>query len=63
MWNQYTGEKMDPEGMVALLNYREDGTTRKCRPSSTATCKAEASLLDSLFHVLGGWLEGGEVLN
>ena len=25
---QYTGEKMDPEGMIALLNYREDGTTR-----------------------------------
>ncbi len=25
---QYTGEKMDPDGMVALLNYREDGVTR-----------------------------------
>lgn len=23
----YTGESMDPDGMVALLNYREDGTT------------------------------------
>ncbi|KAI8879711.1 translationally-controlled tumor protein [Backusella circina FSU 941] len=23
----YTGESMDPEGMVALLNYREDGVT------------------------------------
>ncbi|KAI8971433.1 translationally-controlled tumor protein [Mycotypha africana] len=23
----YTGENMDPEGMVALLNYREDGVT------------------------------------
>ncbi|PSR77280.1 hypothetical protein EW026_g4036 [Hermanssonia centrifuga] len=23
----YTGEKMDPDGMVALLNYREDGVT------------------------------------
>jgi len=23
----YTGESMNPEGMVALLNYREDGTT------------------------------------
>jgi len=23
----YTGENMDPEGMIALLNYREDGTT------------------------------------
>jgi hypothetical protein len=23
----YTGESMDPEGMIALLNYREDGVT------------------------------------
>ena len=23
----YTGENMNPEGMVALLNYREDGVT------------------------------------
>lgn len=23
----YTGEKMDPDGMVALLNYRDDGIT------------------------------------
>jgi len=23
----YTGESMDPEGMIALLNYREDGIT------------------------------------
>ena len=23
----YTGDKMDPEAMVVLLNYREDGTT------------------------------------
>jgi len=23
----YTGESMNPEGMVALLNYREDGIT------------------------------------
>jgi Translationally controlled tumour protein len=26
---QYVGESMNPEGMVALLNYREDGITRK----------------------------------
>lgn len=26
-WEFYTGESMDPEGMVALLNYREDGVT------------------------------------
>ena len=24
----YTGENMNPDGMVALLNYREDGITR-----------------------------------
>jgi len=23
----YTGESMNPDGMVALLNYREDGIT------------------------------------
>jgi hypothetical protein len=23
----YVGESMNPDGMVALLNYREDGTT------------------------------------
>lgn len=26
-WEFYTGETMDPDGMVVLLNYREDGTT------------------------------------
>jgi hypothetical protein len=26
-WEFFTGESMDPDGMVALLNYREDGTT------------------------------------
>jgi Translationally controlled tumour protein len=26
---QFVGESMDPEGMVALLNYREDGVTRE----------------------------------
>ena len=25
---QFTGEDMNPDGMIALLNYREDGTTR-----------------------------------
>jgi Translationally controlled tumour protein len=30
--SQYTGESMDVEGMVALLNYREDGITRTCSP-------------------------------
>ena len=26
-WEFLTGDKMDPEAMVVLLNYREDGTT------------------------------------
>ncbi len=25
---QFVGESLKPEGMVALLNYREDGITR-----------------------------------
>ncbi|CCH62557.1 hypothetical protein TBLA_0H02730 [Henningerozyma blattae CBS 6284] len=26
-WEFYTGESMDPDAMVVMLNYREDGTT------------------------------------
>ncbi|KAH6850370.1 translationally-controlled tumor protein [Chaetomium sp. MPI-CAGE-AT-0009] len=26
-WEFFTGESMNPDGMIALLNYREDGTT------------------------------------
>lgn len=26
-WEFFTGESMDPDGMLVLLNYREDGTT------------------------------------
>lgn len=26
-WEFYTGDSMDPDAMVVLLNYREDGTT------------------------------------
>lgn len=26
-WDFFTGERMNPDGMVALLNYREDGVT------------------------------------
>lgn len=26
-WEFYTGESMDPDGMIVLLNYRDDGTT------------------------------------
>jgi len=25
-WEFFTGESMDPDGMVVLLNYREDGS-------------------------------------
>ena len=32
---QYIGENMNPEGMVALLNYREDGVTRQSPITST----------------------------
>jgi hypothetical protein len=31
--SQFIGEGMNPEGMVALLNYREDGITRKSKHS------------------------------
>ena len=26
-WEFYTGESMDPDGMIVLLNYRDDGIT------------------------------------
>ena len=26
-WEFFTGESMDPDGMIVLLNYREDGIT------------------------------------
>lgn len=26
-WDFYTGESMDPDAMIIMLNYREDGTT------------------------------------
>lgn len=26
-WDFYTGESMDPDAMIVLMNYREDGTT------------------------------------
>ncbi|CAD0095690.1 unnamed protein product, partial [Aureobasidium vineae] len=29
-WEFFTGESMDPDGMIVLLNYREDGTTPYC---------------------------------
>ena len=27
-WEFYTGESQDPDGMIVLLNYREDGGPR-----------------------------------
>ena len=32
-YDQFTGESMNPDGMVALLNYREDGVTRTSYPA------------------------------
>lgn len=29
-WEFYTGESMNPDGMIVLLNYREDGVTPYC---------------------------------
>jgi hypothetical protein len=29
-WEFYTGESMDPDGMIVLMNYREDGSTPFC---------------------------------
>lgn len=33
----YTGESMDPDGMIVLLNYREDGVTPTSPSGSTAS--------------------------
>lgn len=52
---------MNPDGMVALLNYREDGVTRK-QSSLLGTLWLILSAR-SLFHVLEGWPEGGQVVN
>lgn len=59
--HQYTGESMNPDGMVALLNYREDGVTRTypnpIRPVLYLTN------MYSLFHVLEGRCQGDQVLS
>lgn len=39
----YTGESMNPDGMVALLNYREDGTT-PCKFTGWACADLQTSL-------------------
>lgn len=48
----YVGEKMDPEGMVALLNYREDGITRASWHSLHSTSGPHLTSNHSLLHVL-----------
>ena len=54
----YTGENMNPEGMVALLNYREDGVTRKaCLVSQRWLICA------SILYVLEAWPQGGQALS
>lgn len=52
---------MDPEGMVALLNYREDGVTRM----SIDTCISQRLINDlvrSILRLLEGWPQGGKAL-
>ena len=51
---------MNPEGMVALLNYREDGITRKVTPFSYFQSNHCTS---SLFYLLEGWPQGGKTLS
>lgn len=57
---QYTGEKMDPEAMVALLNYREDGVTRQCLVSLSFRL---LTLPTSLPHLLEARYQANQVLN
>jgi len=52
---------MDPEGMVALLNYREDGVTR----TSIDACASQRltnDLVRSILRLLEGWPQGGKAL-
>lgn len=53
---------MNPEGMVALLNYREDGITRMYFP----LCKTDLDGLpvsnSSLFHLLEARSQAGQVV-
>ena len=50
----YTGENMNPDGMVALLNYREDGITREC-PPRTSHCIPNQSHVSAYFTF---WKDG-----
>lgn len=57
----YVGEKMDPDGMVALLNYREDGITR-----TSDICYIAGLWLRfdySLLYLLEGWPQGDQALD
>ena len=59
-WEFYTGESMNPEGMVALLNYREDGTTRKLFMKSRIACTDYDSC--SLPHILEARSQASQVV-
>ena len=56
----YIGDSMDPDGMVALLNYREDGVTRK----ASIKCSPIIALITfpSLHHLLETRRQGNQVL-
>jgi hypothetical protein len=64
-WEFYTGENMIPEGMVALLNYREDGVTPffVCFTGSVWGFLRFADQFFPLTGVLPGWAQGGEALD
>jgi len=49
---QYIGESMNPDGMVALLNYREDGVTRAW---SLICCTAQPNTYPAYFTF---WKDG-----
>jgi hypothetical protein len=53
----YTGESMNPDGMVALLNYREDGTT-----PYFSFCTRLFSAFASILIVSQARSQGGEAL-
>lgn len=52
---------MNPEGMILLLNYREDGTTR-AHPPLTHTLPTLNPGSSSVFHHLERRCEGNQVV-
>ncbi|KAF5363247.1 hypothetical protein D9756_000424 [Leucocoprinus leucothites] len=44
----YTGKSMDPDGMIALLNYREDGVTQRVSQGCATLMATLATSLESL---------------